>query len=186
MKINYWMKLPDVEDTSIVAKIGFFNSDSIRSEFTSPYNKIENIEVYTDSLDSTTHAIVTLTFDNIDSLNNAKAFINQNFSLKDGAAGQKIFTQFIPPVATGFGIDGNSFHVTYKYTFYGKIITHNAQIVDDRTLTWKYTLAEIGSGKTISVTFQPFKIKETPYWIYALSGVVLLIVLFFLFRKKKD
>jgi len=47
-------------------------------------------------------------------------------------------------------------------------------------------LDEIGKGKTISVTFKPFKLKETPYWIYILAGLVLLIVIFFLVRKKKD
>ena len=70
--------------------------------------------------------------------------------------------------------------------FSGEVVTHNAPKVEGRTLVWDYTLAEIGSGKTISVTFIPFKLKETPYWIYALTGLVLLFVIFFLFRKKKD
>ena len=95
-------------------------------------------------------------------------------------------SQFIPPIATGFGIDGTEYTITYVYKFSGTIITHNAHMEDGQTLTWKYTLAEIGSGKTISVTFRPFKLKETPYWIYVLSGIVLLIVIIFLFRKKKD
>ena len=42
------------------------------------------------------------------------------------------------------------------------------------------------AGKTISVTFIPYKIKETPYWIYMISGAVLIIVIIFLFKKKKD
>ncbi len=186
MKIDYWMKSPDNESVSIVEKIGIFNPDSIRHEFTSPFSSIDNIEVFADTTDSTTHALIELSFTHIDSLNKAKAFSGAEFSLKDGAAGQKVFSQFIPPFATGFGIDRSAYHVSYKYTISGDIITHNAPKVEGRTLVWEYTLAEIGSGKTISVTFIPYKLKETPYWIYALSGLVLLFVIFFLFRKKKD
>ncbi len=186
MKINYWMRSPDSESISIIDKIGIFNPDSIRNEFTSPFSSIDNIEVFADTTDSTTHALIELSFTHIDSLNKAKAFSEAEFSLKDGAAGQKVFSQFIPPIATGFGIDGSAFHVSYRYIFSGEIITHNAPKVEGRTLIWDYTLTEIGGGKTISVTFIPFKLKETPYWIYALSGLVLLIVIFFLFRRKRD
>lgn len=186
MKIHYWMKLPDNESLKVLNKIGIFNPDSIKNEFSSKYNTVGDIKVYTDSTDSTTHAIIDITFNHIDSLNNTKAFTDANFSLRDGAEGQKIFSQFIPPIATGFGIDGSNYYVEYKYTFGGEIVTHNATSKEGRTLIWKYSLSDIGRGKTISVTFRPFKLKETPSWIYILSGVVLLIVIIFLFRKKKD
>ena len=186
MKITFWTKLPDNESAKILDKIGIFNADSIKNEFSSSFTSINGIKVYSDTTDSTTHAVIDLSFTNIDSLNKVKAFAASQFSLKDGASGQKIFSQFIPPIATGFGINGNAFHITYKYTFAGDIITHNATDKDGRVLIWNYTLAQIGSGKTISVTFRPFKLKETPPWIYALSGLVLLIVIIFLVRKKKD
>ncbi len=178
--------MPDNVSSTILAKIGIFNADSIRSEFSSKYTRINKINVYTDSADSTTHAVVEFSFTHIDSLNKMRAFSASNFSLKDGAEGQKIFSQFIPPLATGFGINSGAFHVTYKYTFGGDIISDNSTGHDGRILIWDYSLAEIGGGKTISVTFRPFKLKETPPWIYALSGLVLLIVIIFLFKKKKD
>lgn len=186
MKIHYWMSLPDSESVRVMDNIGIFREDSIRSEFSSPYINIENVKVYTDSIDSTSHAEIEFSFPHIDSLNKTRAFADANFSLKDGAAGQLVFSQFIPPIATGFGIDGSAFFVTYKYKFSGEIITHNATGTEKNTLVWNYSLAEIGKGKTISVTFRPYKIKETPYWIYYLAGLVLLIVIIFLFRKKKD
>lgn len=186
MKINYWMKLPVNEDTTTINKVGIFNKELIEKEFSSAYTIMNNVEVYIDSVDSSTHAIIDLDFIHIDSLNNVERFENYQFSLKDGASGQKVFTQYIPPIATGFGIDGSEYKVTYIYIFSGTIITHNALAEDGQKLTWSYTLAEIGSGKTISVTFRPFKLKETPYWIYLLSGIVLLIVIIFLFRRKKD
>jgi hypothetical protein len=186
MKIHYWMSLPDSESVKVMDNLGIFREDSIRSEFNSPFIQITNISTYSDSTDSTSHAEIEFNFPFIDSLNETKAFADVNFSFKDGAAGQKIFSQFIPPIATGFGIDPSSFSVTYKYKFSGEIVTHNATSVEDNTLTWQYNLAEIGQGKTVSVTFRPYKIKETPYWIYGLAGLVLLIVIVFLFRKKKD
>lgn len=186
MSIDYWIKLPDTTSLSFLDKIGIFNEDSIKNEFSSDYTSIENVEVYSDTTDSTTHALIDFSFNHIDSLNNIKVFSESNFSLRDGAAGQKILSQFIPPIATGFGMDGSSFNVTYRYKFSGEIITHNATDVDGRTLIWHYSLDQIERGKTISVTFRPYKLKETPYWIYIVSGLVLFIVIFFLFRKKKD
>ena len=186
MRITYWMKSLGNENSVIAEKIGLFNEDSLKNAFTSPYNTIDEIEVYTDSSDNTMHATIELTFPSIDSLNNHKSFREYHFSLKDGAAGQKIFSQFIPPIATGFGVNRSDFNIQYKYTFGGDIVTHNAQDNEGRTLVWNYTLDDIGSGKTILVTFKPFKLKETPYWIYILSGIVLLVVIIFLFRKKKD
>lgn len=186
MKIKYWMKYSDTSSSIFYEQLGIFNEDSIRSQFSSAHSVIENIQVVRDTSDSTSQVFIDLSFVHIDSLNDTKAFYDADFSLIDGAAGQKVFSQFIPPIATGFGIDGTNFRVTYKYTFSGEIITHNANKIEKNTLVWDYNFAEIGSGKTISVTFRPFKLKETPYWIYALSGVVLLIVIIFLFRKKKD
>lgn len=186
MSITYWMKSTDQEFSKALDKIGIFNADSIRKEFTSNFIQIENISVYSDSTDSTTHATIKISFESVDSLNQTKVFHDSQFSFKDGAANQKIFSQFILPIATGFGIDGSKFRVSYIYTFSGDIITHNAQSQDKQSLTWQYSLDELGSGKTISVTFRPFKIKETPTWIYILSGTVLLVVIFFLFKKKKD
>ena len=162
------------------------NIDSIKKEFSSPFVKILNVTTYSDTLDSTVHANIELSFNHVDSLNTVNAFSQSRFMLEDGAAGQKVFSQFIPTIATGFGIDGSNYHVTYNYDIRGDIITHNATDKSGNYLTWSYSLDEIGRGKTISVTFKPYKLKETPYWIYILAGLVLLIVAFFLVRKKKD
>lgn len=186
MEIHYWMHIPDSTVGKSVANLGIFIPDSIRNEFSSPFVKILDITSYSDSTDSTIHSLIKIEFSSIDSLNTIKAFAQSEFSLKDGASNQKIFTQFIPPVTTGFGIDGSKFFVKYVYEIRGYIITHNAISQNKNILTWQYNLNEIGRGKTISVTFKPYKLKETPKWIYYLAGLVLLVVIFYLFRKKKD
>lgn len=185
MKIHYWMHTPDSISLAFIDNLGIFTEDTISSQFSSAYSKVENVIVYSDTTDSTSHAVIELSFNSIDSLNFSKAFSEFNFTFQDGAPGQKVFTQFIPPVATSFGIDANQFSVSYKYNFQGEIITHNATNTDGNSLIWKYTLSEIGKGKTIVVTFRPYKLKETPVWIYYTAGFVLLIVIYFLVRKKK-
>ncbi len=186
MFIHYWMRHATPQDSMIVSRFGIFNSDSIRAEFASKYNTIENIEVYSDGNDSTIHAKVEIVFPNIDSLNNTKAFRDVNFSLKDGASGQKVFSQFIPPAATGFGFDASMFDITYVYYLPGDIITHNAHEKSSNKLTWHYKLSEIGMGKTITATYRPFKLKETPGWIYVLALLVLIVVVVFLFKKNRS
>jgi hypothetical protein len=184
MFVHYWMKVVTTQDSMIANQFSIFNPDSIRKEFTSDYDKIENVEVYNDGKDSTIHAKIELSFQNIDSLNKTKAFREANFSLKDGAAGQKIFSQFIAPTATGFGFDASLFTITYIYYLPGEIITHNAMDKSSNKLIWQYKLSEIGMGKTLTATFRPFKLKETPAWIYILAFIVLSVVIVFLFRKK--
>lgn len=186
MKIHYWIKADTSGGKAFYDPLGIFNADSLRSDFNSPNIKIENITVSDDTTDSTAHAVIEFSFTHIDSLNKVKPFAEYHFSLQDGAAGQKVFSQFIPPIATGFGLNDSTYQITYIYTFPGEIITHNATQVDKKKLIWKYTLAEIGKGKTISVSFRPFKLKETPYWIFFLAGFVLLVVIFFLFREKRS
>ncbi len=186
MEIHYWMNVPDSNVAKSVTNLGIFIPDSIRNEFSSPFVKIVEIKAYSDTTDSTIHSIINIEFSSIDSLNSIKAFAQSEFSLKDGASGQKIFSQFIPPVTTGFGIDGSKYFVKYVYEIRGDIITHNAVSQEKNILTWQYNLNEIGRGKTITVTFKPYKLKETPNWIYYLAGLVLIVVIFYLFRKKKD
>ena len=186
MHIDYWMKFVNKESEKVAENLGIFNPDSIKSEFSSKYTKIEDVSVYRDSTDSTTHAIIDFSFNHIDSLNKTKVFAESRFSFEEKTGGQVVFSQFIPPIATGFGMDASNFNVTYSYIISGEIINHNANRVSGKTLTWHYKLSEIGGGKTISVTFRPYKLKETPAWIYYLSGAVLLLVLFFLLKKRKN
>jgi hypothetical protein len=186
MRIDYWMKFVNEESEKVVDNLGIFNPDSIRSGFQSVHSKVENVNVYRDTTDRTTHAIIDLTFTHIDSLNKTKVFSEYKFSFVEKTGGQIVFSQIIPPIATGFGIDASTFTVTYKYTIPGDVLSHNARQISGKSLTWSYNLSEIGGGKTISVTFQPYKLKETPIWIYLLSGAVLLLVIFFLLKKRKS
>lgn len=184
MFIHYWMKWNTKKDSTIAGQLGIFSKDSVQKEFSSKYNSITNVEVYQDMSDSTVHAKVEFIFSSLDSLNATPAFRKSELSIKDGSKNTKIFTQFIPPLATGFGYQSKNFSLTYIYYLPGEILSHNATETDRNKLTWKYNLDEIGTGKYITATYRPFKLKETPMWIYACALVVFVVVVVFLFSKR--
>ena len=183
MSLHYWSNLPYDINAKQLKDITFFSPEFLQKEFSSKYYNLKGIKVYTDSTDGTTHAIVNITFNNIDSLNYSRTFQNSKFSLVDDGTGVKIFTQKIPAINDSLLSDSSKYSITYKYTFYGNIYDDNSTEKDGRTLIWKYKPYEIGPGKTIYVKYKPFRLKETPEWIYILMGIVIIMVLFFLLRR---
>jgi len=185
MSMHYWSNLPYDINSDQLKNLTFFNPEFLKKEFTSDYYKLEGINVYTDTTDGTTHAIVDITFDSIDSLNKSKTFKNSNFLLLEDDDGITTFTQNVPHVSHNFITDSSKFRITYKHTFYGKIYDDNSQEKENNTLIWKFRPEEIDSGKVLYAKYKPFRLKETPEWIYILSGVVIIIVLFFLLKRNK-
>lgn len=184
MFIHYWMKWGSARDSLIVEQFGLFQKDSVYKEFSSEFNKITNVEVYRDFSDSTIHAKVEFDFNTLDSLNMTPAFRESQLKIKDGDKNTKIFSQFIAPIATGFGMESKNFSLTYTYYLPGEILSHNATDISRNKLTWQYRLDEIGTGKYITATYRPFKLKETPIWIYFCAFFVLIVVITFLFSKR--
>ncbi|MFA7419539.1 MAG: hypothetical protein WCZ90_07620 [Melioribacteraceae bacterium] len=184
MFIHYFMKWTNQRDSSMVEQLGIFNKDSVQNEFSSEFSHVTNVEIYKDYKDSTIHAKIELDFNSLDSLNNTPAFRKSQLSVKDGAQNSKIFSQFIPPLATGFGLDSKSFELTFVYYLPGEILNHNATEAFRNKLTWKYSLDEVGMGKFITASYRPFKLKETPIWIYIIALFVLIVVIIYLFSKR--
>ncbi len=184
MFIHYFMKWTNPKDSTIIEQLGIFNKDSVYKEFSSQFSNIKNVEVYKNPADSTLHAKVELTFSSLDSLNTTPAFRKSQLTVKENEKNIKIFSQFIPPIATGFGFENKNFSLTFIYYLPGEILSHNAVEQYRNRLTWKYSLSEIGMGKFITATYRPFKLKETPVWIYIIALFVFSVVLVYLFSKK--
>jgi len=121
MFVHYWMKWEDKRDSVLLNKLHIFNEDSIYSEFSSNHNTIERTETFVNYSDSTIHAQVELEFNNFDSLKFTKAFKGANFTLHDGPNETKIFSQFIAPFPTGFGLKSEQFVITLVYYLPGEI-----------------------------------------------------------------
>lgn len=184
MFIHYYMKWTNQRDSTIIEQLGIFNKDSVYKEFSSEFSHITNVEVYKDLNDSTLHAKVELNFFSLDSLNRTPAFRKSQLTVKDGEKNIKIFSQFIPPIATGFGFENKNFSMTFIYYLPGEILNHNAVEQYRNRLTWRYSISEIGMGKYITATYRPFKLKETPVWIYIIALFVFSVVLVYLFSRK--
>lgn len=186
MFIHYWMNYSSQEAAEFIEMIGLFNSDSIKKEFTSKYIDIEYIETYRDQADSTIHGKIKFNFTGIDSLNYTEVFSGCNFVFTDGEDDTKMFSQEVQPMATGVGFDHRNFVAEYVYYIPGDVIEHNGDDLSNHKLTWRFSVDEIGSGKTLKAIFIPYKLKETPLWIYYSAIGVFLIVLFYLFKKRRS
>ncbi len=184
MFIHYWMKWTSQRDSLIVEQLGIFNKDSVFKEFSSEFSHVTNVEVYKVFTDSTIHSKIELNFHSLDSLNNTPAFKNSQLTIKTEENNTKVFSQFIPPIATGFGYGSKNFSISFIYYLPGEILSHNATEIDRNKLTWHYPLDEIGRGKLITATYQQFKLKETPIWIYLSALFVLVVVIVYLFSKR--
>ena len=185
MFIHYWTKWKTEKDSLLIENMGVFNKEGLTKELTASFTSITECEIYRDSADTTIHAKIEFEFTSVDSLNKMKFFNGANFTFKDGADNLKFFSQQVQPFATGFGIDRSKCNLTYTYYIPGDILQHNADELSNNKLTWNFNLDSVGTGKTLSATFRPFKLKETPTWIFATALGVLVVVFIFLFKKKK-
>jgi len=185
MYIHYWMNIDPDLDSLLLTKLGLFNEDALDSNFNKSFTSINYVSVYHDYIDSTLHTQIEFEFTYFDSLNLLQFFKHSELSIKEGPEDTKIFSQFIQPITSGIGLSDNTFNIEYIYYLPGEIVNHNANSLSRNKLTWKFSLDDIGTGKTISATYIPFRLKETPIWIYSLAGIVIIIVLIFLLKKSK-
>ena len=184
MYIHYWLRWEGAQDTLMFNRTPYFTEDSLKSGLNKSYLTTNYVDVYKNYIDSTLHTHIEFNFTNIDSLNTQKAFKDFNFSVTEGPGGTVKFSQFIPPYSTGFGFVNDSVTISYVYYLPGKIINHNAHELESNKLTWKFKPADITKGVVINATYIPFKLKETPRWIYYFAMLVIVVVVIFLFRKK--
>lgn len=185
MFIHYWMKIDPDLDSLLTSRIGLFNSDSLKNQFENRFTSINFANVYKNLKDNTLNAQIEFEFTNFDSLNKIQFFRLSELSIKNGPKKSKIFSQFIQPITTGIGFSDTSWVISYTYYLPGEILSHNAKTHSRNKLEWNFTLNEIGRGKLISASYIPFRLKETPSWIYYLMTFVIVLVLIFLLKKRK-
>lgn len=173
-------------DSVIATKIIYFNKDSVKNLYTSPIVNNLDVKVFSKASDSTLHAQISFKYQDINKLVEVKTLAQFQFSYSDGAEGQKIYKQFVPPMSFGFGGVDTNLRATFVCYLPGEIITHNASELKRNKLTWSFKQSEIGSGKTLTATIKPFKLNETPKWLYYVLASVLLIVLFFLIKRGRS
>ncbi len=184
MFVHYWTKISLPLDSVFYRKVSIFDSNYVKKKFTADFIKLENIESYLDYDDSTAHAKIEFEFTSFDSLNKLPAFNGASFFIRKGPGGTKIFNQTIHPFFFEFGFNPGKYYLKYVYYLPGKIISSNADDVTLNRLTWKFRMDEIKPGTSLHAVFKPFRLAETPAWIYWLAGIILFIVFVFIVKKK--
>jgi len=183
MYCHFWSKFSE-QDSVILKQLGIFERDSIVKYFSAEGIDIIDTEKYYDKNDSSWHGKIFLKFVHIDSLNKIAAFSDFSFIWNKGSKNLITFIQKIKPFGGGVVAIMPSYAIEFVYYIPGKIYSHNAAEINNNKLTWRFNSKEIGTEKKIYVLFKPYKLKETPEWIYYATFIVLILVFYYLFRKK--
>ena len=186
MYIHYWAKVKLPIDSTIFTRVSAFNKNEIGKVFNSENVQLKNVEVYLDEGDSSLHGKIEFDFKNFNELNKLKPFEGSRLAITDVPGGNKKFTQFVKPFTLPFIFDSEKYWAEYTYYLPGNILYSNAQETSLNKLYWKFRLNDLQNGKILTATFRPFRLSETPRWIYYLAGFVILVVMFFLFSKKSS
>lgn len=185
MFIHYWTKISQMPDSLVLSNTGIFNKDSLANKYTSHFTTIDFAEVYNDYSDSTIHAKVKFLFTNIDSLNKIPALKNYNFAFNEISEEEYTFSQDV----NYFQFSPDSLQeYTMRFIYYlpGSILEHNANSLSQNKLEWEFSLNEAENIKQLTARFEPFRLNETPPWVYYSGIFVFFVVLYFLFRFKKN
>ena len=162
----------------------FFNEDSLKKGLDSNYVKTDNLEIYKDFRDSTIHAKIEISFQLIDSLNNIEIFRGLNFSFKRIDSKHIEFSQNNYFHFIAAAPDTESVTVEYIYYIPGEVVEHNADDLSNNKLSWKFDKSSGFSKPKLYAKFIPFKLKETPLWIYLSALFVLVVVIVYLLKKR--
>ncbi|NLT49743.1 MAG: hypothetical protein GXX85_02350 [Ignavibacteria bacterium] len=185
MYLHCWIKVTEQYDSASLTKFALFNKDSLGNIFTSRFTEVEKIYVYKMNQDSVFHSKVHLSFTHFDSLGLVRGFKNFNFSFSRGPGNTIIFSHVINPFPSVFGIGRGDEEISYTYSLPGEIVKHNATGQKKNNLYWKFKSSDVERFQTLTATYRPFKLEETPKWIYYIALSVLLIVTIFLLRSKR-
>ncbi len=184
MFLHYWTKISLPLDSVFYRQVSIFDTAYVHKQFSKKFLSLSDLESYIDYSDSTIHTKIEFNFTNLDSLNKLPGFRSASIFIKKGPEGTRIFGQSILPFFFQFGFNPENYFLKYVYYLPGNIISSNADDVTLNRLTWNFRMDKVKPGTSLKATFKPFRLAETPPWIYWLAGIVLLIVFVFLIKKK--
>ena len=185
MYIHYWTKISSHERNELFEQVELFSENFLKNEFSSKYTIINDLEIYKDFRDSTIHSKIKFSFSNIDSLNDLSIFNRSEISLTKINDGEMLFSQNIIPSASGYGFPNDSSVMSYIFYIPGEILEHNADKISNNKVTWTLNSDNINLKKKLFARFEPYKLKETPLWVYLLALVMLFVVVYYLFKIKR-
>lgn len=182
--IHYWADMKDSINYNFLNGFGIFDSLTISSQLDSNITSQKRINVFIDHSDSTIHSQIEFTFANLLELNSLKLFEDSQFDIKSIDENAEYFSQQIRSYAQGIEPDSNFYNYSYTYYLPGNIFKHNADDISRNKLIWKFDNTSFPDTNIMYAEYIPFKLKETPVMIYWLAGLMLLIVLVYIFKRR--
>jgi hypothetical protein len=197
--IGYAVEARDAAAADSLLTLTPFNPDSLLALFAEGIEDslfvVDTIAAWREGTEARFFARVS--FSNIDSLLLAAPFTDFRITVVHSAPGQRKLEQFLPPepplFADFFAPDSNdllapdsAYAIEAIYRLPELVVAHSA--VEELTandLLWRYDETTLEAGKTISITYGPYPPKGTPTWVYYATGFVLVLVGYYLLRKKK-
>lgn len=184
--VHYWKVISDSAGIADRQVFSILENIIANVEDSSTHYQLLSNETFFDSTESTWHANLELEFTHFDSLGFVPPFRMYDMSLKQETEGVYTLSQYLPPLAESLSTDTTEYTAEFRYEIPGRIFSHNAHEKKGNWLIWRFKNDDIGAGKELLFTYEPYPIKETPLWIYIATGFVILIVLLYLFRPKKN
>jgi hypothetical protein len=187
MYIHFWTSLKSKQDSAIILASGLFDENSFRKKFNSKIIDLIELETYHNPNDSTIHSKVKYSFNDVNSLSSLEIFEGVEFTFYKNEDDDIEFSQIFRPIASSYGFSNKTSNFSYTYYLPGKILEHNANIKSNNKLIWEFTYNDSSAiPEKLFARFTPYKLKETPSWVYYSSLFIILVVLYYLFKKRRS
>lgn len=180
MDIHYWIS----EDMLTWMKDGAlsFNEDSIRVQYAAEGIEVESVRSESREADSTRHVHVSLSFDDVRKLPNARGFRDLDIKwLREGDAYR--FVQTLPAASSSGETMLDEFTFTYRFDFPGDIRESNADSVDGSRAIWVFKLSDLTEKRKLEATITAAS-GSNVWWILGILALVV-VVAFVLLRLRK-
>ncbi|MBD3409135.1 MAG: hypothetical protein GF419_02930 [Ignavibacteriales bacterium] len=197
--ISYGVEARDTIAADSLLTLAPFNPDSLLAFFGAGVEDslfvLDSIAAWREGTEARFY--VKISFANIDTLLLAAPFKDLPITVVHSAPGQRKLEQFLPPepslFADFFSPDSNAllapdtaYAVEAIFRLPELVVAHSAvEELSANELRWRYDETTLETGKTISITYGPYPPKGTPTWVYYATGFVLVLVGYYLLRKKK-
>jgi hypothetical protein len=183
MKIHYWSKMSNFSMGTSLGKFDF-DEKKAKENYSSGNSEVKSIKMEDQLDDSTKHVFVELSFKDINKLPDAKGFKSVETSWKEGTDGMELKYTLLKDTSAAKNMGASEYTVTYTFEMPSEIVSTNATKKDGKTLTWEYSVADL--GKDIEMTANVKKEGGKTCGIFgAVIGFGLIGMAYFTGRNRK-
>lgn len=183
MTVHYWTKMSNFSMGTTLGKFDFEESKA-KSNFTSGNSEVKSIKVEDrPNEDSTKHVTMEISFKDINKLSDAVGFQGARISWKESTDGMELKYTLLQDTSAANTMGASDYKVVYVFDMPSEIISTNSSKKEGQTLTWNYTVADL--GKDIDMTANVKKAKSKTCGIFGMAIAFGLIGLAYYTQRNK-